>query len=82
MTADWIEVLLRQEGKGKLPTVNPLAVPRFINRSESFIGINSDADTTGRRQLHWVLHYTKGTEKQRKKERKKERKIKKERKRK
>ena len=27
--------------------VNPLVVPRFINHSESFIGIYSDADTTG-----------------------------------
>jgi hypothetical protein len=28
-------------------TVNPLAVPRFINLSESFIGIYSYADTSG-----------------------------------
>jgi hypothetical protein len=47
LAIDWTEVLLRPEGKGKVLTVNPLAVPRFINLSESFIGIHSDADTTG-----------------------------------
>jgi hypothetical protein len=44
---DWTEVLLRQEGKEKVLTVNPLSVPGFINRSEFFIGIYSDADTAG-----------------------------------
>ena len=58
MAIDWTEVLLRQEGKGKVLMVNPLAVPRFINRSESFIGIYSDADTTGGKAtpLGCILH--------------------------
>jgi hypothetical protein len=44
---DWTKDLLRLEGKRKGLIVNPLEVPGFINRSESFIGIYSDADTSG-----------------------------------
>ena len=60
-------------------TVNPLSVPRFINRSESFIGIYSDADTTGGTvtPLGCTLHegnteVKKARKEERKKERKKE----------
>jgi hypothetical protein len=54
---------------GKVLMFNPLAVPRFINRSESFIGIFSDADTTGL----YITRREHRRKKARKKERKKER---------
>ena len=81
MTIDWTEVLLRQEGKGRVPTVNPLTVPRFINHSESFIGIYSDADTTGGTEtpLGFTLHEgNTEVKKAGKKEKKKEKERKKE----
>jgi len=73
----WTEVLLRQRRQGEGATANPLAVPRFINRSESFIGIYSDADTTGgtATTLGCTLHEgNTEVKKERKKERKKEKK--------
>jgi hypothetical protein len=62
---------------GKVPTVKPLAVPRFINRSEFFIGTHSDADRTRRigTPLDFTLHKgNREVKKERKKERMNERK--------